>query len=125
MKNIPTHFFALFILLFGMTSSVQARTEAQLKASMAQRLPQIVALKQNGSVGENNSGYLTARAALSGEKTAIVAVENADRREVYQLIANKTKTSAATVAKTRASSIRSSAPAGTWVQLPDGTWKKA
>ncbi len=125
MKHSHISFFVIFALLFGMVGNLQARSEAQLKARMAERLPQIVALKQNGSVGENNKGLLSARKNLSGKNATRMAAENSDRREVYELIAGRANTSAANVAKARAANIRKSAPQGTWVQLLNGTWKKA
>lgn len=125
MKNSLTIFFALFAFILSMSGSLQAKSEAALKADMSKRLAQVVALKQNGSVGEDNRGFLDARSALNAQGKAVVNEENSDRREVYQIIADKTKTSAANVGKTRAASIRDSAPQGTWVQLPNGTWKKS
>ncbi|MBT8044039.1 MAG: YdbL family protein [Verrucomicrobiae bacterium] len=124
MKQSITIILSVFIVILGLAPVSDAASAAELKARMAQRLNQIVALKQNGSVGENNLGYLTARKALSAESAKLVAAENSDRRQVYQLIANKTKANAATVGKTRAASIRKSAPKGTWVQLVNGSWKQ-
>lgn len=125
MKQSLVTLFSILILVVGLAPVAQADSAGAIKARMAQRLGQVVALKQNGSVGENNQGYLTARKALSGKNAALLAAENADRRAVYQIIAGKTKSSASVVGRTRAKSIRSSAPSGTWVQMPDGSWKKA
>ncbi|BDS08030.1 hypothetical protein NT6N_30700 [Oceaniferula spumae] len=124
MKRSLATILSILVLVVGLAPVADADTPAQIKARMAKRLGQIVALKQKGSVGENNLGYLSPRGALSGSESAMVNAENADRRSVYQIIAGKTNSSATTVGKTRAASIRSSAPGGTWVQLPDGSWKK-
>lgn len=125
MKRSLATLLSIFILVVGLAPVTQAASASELKQRMAKRLGQIVALKQKGTVGENNQGYLTARGALSATESAQVKAENADRRAVYQIIAAKTKSSAATVGKARAKSIRGSAPSGTWVQSPDGSWKKA
>ena len=126
MKRSIATLLSILILIVGLApTSTEAASSAELKARMAQRLGKIVSLKKKGSVGENNQGYLTKRAALSGSESSLMNAENADRRAVYKIIATKTKSSAATVGKARAKSIRSSAPSGTWVQMPDGSWKKA
>ena len=125
MKRSLATLLSIFILVVGLAPATQAASASELKARMAKRLGQIVALKQKGTVGENNLGYLTPKGALSGGESAAVNAENADRRAVYTIIAAKTKSSASTVGKARAKSIRSSAPSGTWIQLPSGAWKKA
>ncbi len=125
MKRAFATLLSVFILVIGLAPVTQAASASELKERMAKRLGQIVALKKKGTVGENNLGYLTPRGKLSADEAQKVKAENVDRRAVYQLIAAKTKSSAATVGKTRAKSIRGSAPSGTWVQMSDGSWKKA
>lgn len=125
MKQSLVTLFSVVLLFVGMTPAAHADTPAQLKARMSERLAKVVALKQNGSVGENNLGFLTPRGSLTAAESAMVNAENSDRRAVYGIIAGKTNSSGAAVGKTRAKSIRSSAPSGTWVQMPDGSWKKA
>ena len=125
MKRIIATLLSIFILMIGLAPVSEAASSSELKARMAKRLGQMVALKQKGSIGENNQGYLAVRGALSASEAAQVKAENADRRAVYQIIASKTKSSASVVGKARAKSIRSSAAKGTWIQMPDGSWKKA
>lgn len=124
MKRELTLIVTLFALVLGFTPAVRADSLSDIKARMSKRLNDVVALKQDGSLGENNLGYLTARKALSAENAKLVAAENADRRAVYAAIAAKTKTSVSKVGQTRAASIRKTAPKGTWVQLPGGAWKQ-
>ncbi len=124
MKNQFILFIAIVAFVLGAAPLAHADSLAEIKVRMSNRLEQVVALKQGGSVGENNLGYLTERKSLSAENQKLVAAENADRKAVYEAIAAKTKTSASKVGITRAASIRSSAPEGTWVQLPDGGWKQ-
>ena len=124
MKRSITTLLSILVLVFGVTPVVQADSAGEIKSRMAQRLGQVVALKKSEAVGENNQGYLTARKSISSADTALVKAENADRKTVYQLIASKTKSSATTVGKTRAASIRKSAAKGTWVQLDNGSWAK-
>ena len=122
MKRSIATILSILVLVIGLTPEVQADSAAAIKSRMAKRLAQVVSLKQGGDIGENNQGYLTVRGSLSATDTALVKAENADRKAVYQLIAAKTKSSASTVGKTRAASIRKSAPKGTWVQQTSGAW---
>lgn len=124
MKNYLVILIVALTAVMGAAPEVRAADLSAVKARMSERLGKVVALKQSGSVGENNLGYLTARKALSGEEAKMVAAENADRRVVYAAIAAKTKTSVGKVGKTRAASIRKTAPKGTWVQLASGAWKQ-
>lgn len=124
MKNHLTLLVTVFALMLGFAPHADAASSAELKSRMAKRLSQVVSLKQDGTVGENNKGYLSARKGLTAAQTKLMTAENADRKAVYAIIAAKTKTSAVTVGKTRAASIRKSAPKGTWVQLASGAWKK-
>lgn len=124
MKRHLTLIALVFALVSGLAPLAHADSTADIKARMAARLSQVVALNQNGSAGENNLGYLTARKPLSEADAKVLAAENADRKAVYQMIAKKTKSSATSVGKTRAASIRKSAPKGTWVQLASGAWKQ-
>lgn len=114
----------MFALVLSFTPVVHAASLSEIKARMSQRLSQVVALKQDGSAGENNLGYLTDRKALSAANAKLLAAENADRKAVYAAIAAKTNTSSSKVGKTRAASIRKTAPKGTWVQLASGAWKQ-
>ncbi len=124
MKHHLTLLVTVIALLAGFTSQAHAADLSVVKARMSERLGQVVALKQDGSFGENNLGYLTARKELSAKHAKLLAAENADRKTVYVAIAAKTKSSATTVGKARAKSIRSTAPKGTWVQLASGKWKQ-
>jgi len=124
MKKTIAVLLSVFVLILGVAPSVQAASSAEIKARMAQRLGQVVTLKNRGAVGENNQGYLSARGKLSSAETSLMNAENADRRAVYAMIAKKAGSSPASVGKTRAASIRKSAPRGTWVQMGDGSWKK-
>jgi uncharacterized protein YdbL (DUF1318 family) len=111
-------------LVTGFASQAHAADLSAVKSRMSERLGKVVALKQDGSFGENNLGYLTARKAVSAEDAKLLAAENTDRKIVYQAIADKTNTSSTTVGKTRAADIRKTAPKGTWVQLSSGAWKQ-
>ena len=115
-------FLILTALFIGMLSVASAQDAQALKQRMAARLAAVDELRASQVVGENNAGYL---AVLSGDATdakAIVDEENADRKAVYQIIANQTGGSVEAVGKSRARQIREQAKSGTMVQNDDGSW---
>ena len=109
-------------LLVTSPAAPAADTLAEVKVRMEQRLPQVVALKAAGVVGENNAGLLTVLGAATDADTAAVVAENSDRQTVYAAIAAKTGTTPASVGARRAKQIAESAPAGTKIQDEKGQW---
>ena len=94
---------------------------AEIKAGMQARLPEIDALKAEGIVGENNSGYL--EFVGGNRKNAdVVNAENSDRKAVYTAIAKQQGTTADLVGKRRALQIRGIAGPGEWLQDDSGKW---
>ena len=124
MKRFVAIFLSVVVVLLGMAPLADAEQAAAIKARMAKRLSQLVALEKSGSIGENNQGYLTVRGNLNTQQAALVNAENADRKAVYRIIAAKTKTTVSHVGKARAASIRNAASQGTWIQLPSGHWQQ-
>lgn len=123
-KQPITIVLSVFVLLLGIAPHAGADDAAAIKSRMAERLEDVVLLKKSGAVGENNQGYLTVRTSLSSADSETVKAENKDRKAVYGVIANKTKSNIADVGKTRAASIRKSASKGTWLQLSSGHWQQ-
>jgi uncharacterized protein YdbL (DUF1318 family) len=102
--------------------SVTAVWAQDLKSRMRARLPELVTLKAEGIIGENNQGYLTLLKASTGKK-ALIDAENEDRRAIYAAIAKKQKTTPALVGQRRALQIAEKAAPGTMVQGEDGQWR--
>lgn len=94
-----------------------------LKSRMSARRPAINALKASGVVGENNQGFLTLLKQQS-DKKALVAAENKDRRNAYQIIAKQQGTTVEHVAKRRALQIANKSKPGTMLQNAKGKWYK-
>jgi len=107
-------------ILFFMATFVQG---ADIKSRMQARLPQIIKLKTQGIIGENNMGLLEFRSANKSGAN-IVNAENSDRQKVYRAIAKQQGVSAALVGQKRAQQIRQKAAAGEWLQNPNGQWYK-
>ena len=114
----------LFVIAIFSTMAGSAWGGAkEIKARMAERLPVIVELKQNGIVGENNQGLLEFVGAAK-EKADVVEAENKDRKIVYEAIAKKTGTTAEIVGQRRAKQIAEIAGSGEWLQDDTGKWKQ-
>lgn len=109
------------LVLLGLTVVPVGLAADSVKERMAARAPEIVRLKSQGQVGENNQGYLEARGA-DAAGTAIVKAENQDRKLVYQAIAAKTGTSPEQVGQRAAAKRVEVAGAGEWLQSPSGDW---
>jgi uncharacterized protein YdbL (DUF1318 family) len=97
--------------------------DAELRARMKQRQPQIDRFKESGALGENNLGYLEARNNQEGA-AALAAAANADRKTIYQRIAAKQNVGADEVGQTRARQIAQKSAPGVWIQDAQGAWTK-
>lgn len=113
-------FVAVSLMLGG--AVVQAEDLAAIKARMEQRQSAVDSLKDRKLVGENNRGFLEARANLEPADEKTVSDENADRRQVYAVIAAQTGSTAEEVGRTRAQRIAIASKRGVWIQSPDGRW---
>ncbi len=107
-------------ILFFMATFVQS---GDIKSRMQARLPQIIKLKTQGIIGENNQGLLEFRSANKSGAN-VVNAENSDRQKVYNAIAKQQGVSAKLVSQKRAQQIRGKAAAGEWMQKPNGQWYK-
>ena len=99
-------------------------TEDAIKIRMLDRVSQVDALKSAGVVGENNKGFLEQRGALKPAQTAVMNAENADRRALYNILAERLHITVAAVGSERATNLRDKSAAGVWLQAPDGSWYK-
>lgn len=117
---------ALFTIAITNTGA-NAATKAELQTKFEKRYPQILNFKKDGKVGETTTGIIEAvKSDYLTDKTLakLIEDENADRKELYKLIAEEEKTTADQVA--RAAAIRNfqKAKAGEYLKAADGTWKK-
>jgi uncharacterized protein YdbL (DUF1318 family) len=116
----------IFFSMVAIAAMVSAATLApadDIKSRMLKRLPEIQALKDNGVIGEGRYGFLHFRKAAP-DKKALVAAENADRREVYKQIAAEQGVSVEVVGQHRARQIAQRAKSGEWLQDANGNWYK-
>jgi len=119
-RNSIVRLSVAIIVLFVLASGISAFARG-IKARMQERLPEIVALKAEGIVGEDNRGYLAFVGSVK-KKVDIVEAENEDRRQVYDVIAQQQGTTVEVVGKLRARQIAENAAPGEWLQNEQGQW---
>ena len=102
-----------------------AQSAQQIKANMKARAPLLDRLREQGAVGEANTGFLVVlQKNLGADEVKAVEAENADRALVYKAIAKKEKTTVELVGKRRALKIHEISKKGTMIQNEEGTWAK-
>ncbi len=99
-----------------------AQSPAEIQERLKERLPKVDNLKLEGLVGENNAAYLEARGTVDLGTRKLIAEENSDRKQLYEIAARRTGSSLAEVEKTRAQLIRERSPKGIWLEDPTGNW---
>src|SRR3954454_25284937 len=83
------------------TTVTQAATKQELQAKFEKRYPQLLSYKHDGKVGENMQGFVEAvkREFLDDKALSkLLDEENADRKELYKLLAAEQKITADQVA---------------------------
>lgn len=123
----------LLVLLLSLTAGFSlvsaaegdARKEA-LKTAFATREAELVQFKTAGLLGETTAGLVAVPAGATADPAAaaLLAKENADRQELYRLLAAETSAAPEQVAERNARRLYQSAPTGTWLQKRDGTWAR-
>lgn len=111
----------LLLVLFSLVFAAGVLQAASVKDRMAERIPAINALKDQGLVGENNGGFLEYRTGQQPSQ-ALIQDENNDRKSVYAAIAQKEGVSAQLVGQRRAKMLADNGKSGHWFQQADGTW---
>lgn len=112
---------ALLMVILSLFFTATALQAASLKDRMADRIPAINALKDQGLIGENNTGLLEYRTGQKPDQ-AMIQEENNDRQTVYGAIAKKEGVSPTLVGQRRAKMIAENGKSGHWFQGADGKW---
>ena len=111
-------------LAFSCALAVNANTREEIQNRMRDRKDAVAKLLATENAGENNAGFLAKLNDISADETKTMTDENADRKQVYALIAKDTGSTEADVGKRRAKQIADNAAAGTMIQDAAGNWKK-
>jgi uncharacterized protein YdbL (DUF1318 family) len=118
-------FLASLVLLGAFGAFARADRMSDLQQSFKERLPEIKKLKSSGKVGETFQGMLEAVSGKLDESAdKLVTSENADRKELYELIAKQTNTTPKVVAERNAKRNFDRAASGEYLKDQDGHWKK-
>jgi uncharacterized protein YdbL (DUF1318 family) len=110
---------ALALILFVSGAASASALQDRMKA----RLPEIVALKSKGVIGETYQGYLDF-VGQSREGADVVAAENADRKALYTAVAQKTGATVDQVGSRAALKWKENLGPGEYFKNADGTWIK-
>ena len=106
--------------------ATNADRQDELRERFKNRLPQLREAKSSATVGETAAGFVEAVEGKSLEEKlkTVVDEENADRRELYKLIAEKEKTTEQKVAERNAFRNFEKAESGEMLKDKDGKWRK-
>jgi uncharacterized protein YdbL (DUF1318 family) len=110
-------------LAFAGVAQAADRT-AELQERFKQRFAQVRSLKDAGKIGETSTGLLGEVKAGDAAAAKVIADENADRQELYGLIAKKEGTTPDVVARTNATRNFQRAKKGDWLKADDGQWRQ-
>jgi uncharacterized protein YdbL (DUF1318 family) len=105
-------------------ATVRADRPEELRERFKGRFPQVKAAKQAGKIGETSSGVLEGvpGKSLDDATRKLADEENADRKELYKIIADREKTTAEKVAERNAARNFEKAAAGEYLKGADGKW---
>ena len=125
MKLLIALFAAAVILLApGTLLAADAKDEAALQKRFKSRHPQVQQLKTDGVIGETTDGYVDFVGKQADAKAAdLVEQENADRKALYKLIAQKESITADIVAQRAAKRNFDRAKSGEYLKQ-GGKWKQ-
>ena len=110
-------------VLFAGAGAAMADRQAELRERSARRDPQLQQLKKSGKIGETYQGRVEAVGDVDAAARKLIEEENADRRELYELIAAKQETTPQKVAERAAKLNFEQAAAGEMLKYEDG-WRK-
>lgn len=113
-----------------LTVESQLSSEAMppaLRERFEQRLPEIIAAKKAGKIGETFDGYVdivNPADAADAKLAPLVKAENADRLTYYQAVARTAQSSLAYVGELSAMKRFEAATTGEYLRYRDGQWKQ-
>jgi uncharacterized protein len=130
MKTLTRRLFIVLgvFALAGLIPAPAARADRQdeLRERFKNRLPQLREAKSAATIGETAAGFVEAVEGKSLDEKLKNAVdeENADRRELYKLIAEKEQTTEEKVAERNAFRNFEKAESGEMLKDKSGKWRK-
>ena len=114
-------YFAACLLMFAGTSF----GKSDLKDRMKERLPEIIAAKKAGTVGEGSDGLLYVRPSAGDDEVKLAKAENADRTTFFiQTAKALEKVSPSDIAKQWAKGMWAKGSKGHWYRSSKGSWSQ-
>ncbi|MBD3345870.1 MAG: DUF1318 domain-containing protein [Chitinivibrionales bacterium] len=120
-------FGLLLVVFMAMQSSSEAQSKAELQESMKQRYPELQELRDEGKIGETYRGYVeavTKKAKNDKEIQQLIKTENAERKALYEIIAQDVGTNAEAVGRINANRILQEADPDMYYKTDQGVWKQ-
>jgi uncharacterized protein YdbL (DUF1318 family) len=111
------------LLLTPFVAMAQDSSKEELQKRFKERYPKIAELKKDGVVGETSNGYLDFVDKKDPKAADLVDQENADRKELYALIAKEKGVKPEVVATQNAKRNFERAKPGEFLK-EDGKWHK-
>jgi uncharacterized protein YdbL (DUF1318 family) len=117
---------AFTLAAFLPATAARADRMSELQERFKNRLPQLRAGKSSGTIGETAAGFVEAVEGKQPDEKLrkVVDEENADRRELYKLIAEKEKTTDDKVAERNGIRNFEKAGSGEMLKDKDARWRK-
>lgn len=125
--NITAHkSIALIVAAIALLQATVALADPMqdLQQRFKERYPQIQQLKTSGKIGETSQGFVDWVKSVDEQFTQLVSTENADRAELYRLIAQKEQTTPDIVGQRNAKRNFDRAKPGEFLKGPDGAWSR-
>ena len=114
-------YFAACLLTFAGTSF----GKTDLKDRMKERLPEVLAAKKAGTVGEGSDGLLYVRPSAGDDEVKLAKTENADRTTYFiQAAKALEKVSPSDIAKVFANGMWAKGSKGHWYRSSKGNWSQ-
>lgn len=115
---------AVLVLAAGVCAGATADEMTELRQRFQARDAAVSKLKAEGVIGETALGVLDVPKDADAAARKLMGEENADRRRLYELIAEKEGAAVATVADRAARRNFARAKSGEWLKYPDGAWRQ-
>ena len=114
---------AALAVLFVPAFAFAAEDEATLQKRFKERFPQLRQLKADGVIGETSEGYVDFVDKKDPKAAEILEQENADRKALYKLLAEKEGTTLEKVAEVAGARNLKKAKPGEYIKQ-GGKWTK-
>ncbi len=121
MKTVLFFVLSVGLALVGQVEAL-ADEQAEIQQRLIARVDAVDALKTAGLVGENNLGFLEQRGPLKPDQTKVLSAENADRKALYAILAERLGLTVKVVGQGRAEDLREKSASGVWLQSRGGDW---